>query len=150
MKILNPVIQVPLDNGKVEVRQLPFLKAIEFLKKLAGISASLFTADGKFRLVKSSPDPSNPSAASNLQLDIAGIQEVINQSGDLAEFLILNSTAKDRAWLESLSLAEGMTVLEHALRANTAPEILALGNGIAGVLKGLRKPATSTSKPSST
>jgi hypothetical protein len=140
MKILNPVKEVPLDNAKVEVRQLPFLKAVEFLKKLSALSAQLFTPDGRFRLVR--------EGGGTAQFDAAALQEIIAQSGDLAEFLILHSTRKDRPWLEELSTAEGLLVLKEALAANTAPEIFSLGKEVAGVLKEIRTPAK-TKNPSS-
>jgi hypothetical protein len=149
MHLHNPVVEVLIDSGKVEVRQLPFIKAIEFLKMLAAVAGTLFTADGKFKLISPSPSPAGAGegrgegagASRPMVLDVDGLQAVVAQGGDLMEFVLLHSTRKDRAWLDGLSLSEGLLLLKHALELNTAPEILALGNDIAGVLAGLRKPA---------
>ncbi|HWD20517.1 MAG TPA: hypothetical protein VHB20_14690 [Verrucomicrobiae bacterium] len=165
--ILNPVREITLGAGRIEVRQMPFVQAIEFIKRLSVVASRMFDDHGRFKLSRAVASPAEPLPVIDPELartgvarlatptevhmafDFDAIQKVIAESADLTEFLILHSTRQDAAWLKSLSLLEGLTILEAALDLNLSPEVLRLGNEVAGALTRLQRKKTAPAKPSS-
>jgi hypothetical protein len=146
LKILNPTEAVQLSAETVEVRQLPFLRALEFMKQISSMVGALFDERGRFKLVRR--DASQPDAP---VYDLAPLKSLIESSADLAVFLLKHSTGKDDEWVAKLSASEGLTLLHAALRLNLSKEVLALGNEMAAFLAGAfsREAATKTTAASS-
>ncbi len=145
LKITNPGTELTLaDDTKVVVKQMPFLKALEFLKQIGKIADQLFEKNGKFKLYNTE----KTAAGATVHLNLDPLQDILQQSSELMAFVILNSTKKDAAWLEERSLAEGLALLKAALEQNLSPEVLELGNGLAGALSNMmpKKLATKTQK----
>jgi hypothetical protein len=94
--IHNPFVTVKLNNGTVDVRELPWPDARNLYDKLVSQSKTLFGQDGSIRL--------------NAQSVIDAITENIN----LGTWLVLKATGKDEAWLNERSLSE---VLDVAIEA---------------------------------
>ncbi len=139
ISILNPVQSVTLSRDSVEVRQMPFLQALQFLKEVSGLAGKLFDAKGNFLLAKKS--------SNGVELDLQPLQDMVSSTGDLAVFLLKHSTGKDDEWISKLSAAEGMTVLKAAIEINLSPEILKLGNDLAGFLVAAFTKKTATKEP---
>lgn len=132
-KILNPVKALQLsDSNSVEVRQMPFLKAMEFIKKIGALAGNLIDDKGQFKLAKFK----GKGADKMMELDLSFLQTLIGDSADLMIFVIKHSTGKEEAWVEKLSAAEGMEVLKTALELNLSDEVLALGKETAVFLTG--------------
>ena len=158
----NPVETLQIEGRTLDVRQMPFLKALEFLKKLGAIAGQLFDTQGKFLLLKKKA--TGPSATDNSQtpaaiaqlatydINVEQLTKFIQESGDLATFLIQHSTRQDNAFIENLSLGEGLAILHKAIEMNLSPEIQELGKALAGSLAAAlsKTPAKSSSQKLST
>lgn len=145
---LNPVEKVTLSQGEVEVRQMPFVQALEFIKKLSALAGQMFDTEGRFVLAaKNGIDGPN---GANVEINLGVLQDIVGSSSELTLFLIQHSTRKDAEWINSLSAAEGLVVLKKAIEMNLSQEILSLGNELAGFLADAfrRKPAATQKTPS--
>ena len=126
--VLDPVREVTLTiNGKQEkisIKELPWPKALKFLQMLAANSKSFTNDDGVFEF--------RPDKMTDLVCNV----------GELSSFLILSATGKDQTWLDELSFADALEVLDAALALNLSAEVMgkakkvasrfALGKGVNG------------------
>ena len=117
LSILHPVKTISLGGETLEVRELRWPEALGFLQRLAQQAGQFLTADG--RLVP--PADQFP--------------RIIQESAVLVEYLVTKTTGKDSAWLNDLTPAEVLTVLDAALELNVSPELFARGKALAGRLQ---------------
>jgi hypothetical protein len=112
----------------VQVRELAWPEAIQFLQLLSGHAGKMIGEDGK------------------LKVDFSKISALVTSSQEVSEFLMLKSTGRDQAWLAQLSFRECLDVLDAALSINLSPEMFNAGKKIEGRLRSLfgSEPANST------
>jgi hypothetical protein len=116
--LLHPIREVTTCMGKVEVRELSWERALEFLKMLSSHSRQFVSADGKF----------------NFNLD--KMAELVSGASELSTFLLKHSVCKGAGdadgkflgdnFADVLPFSEGLVLLDAALEINLSPEILAL------------------------
>lgn len=134
--ILCPKKEIKLGNTLVEVRELAWPDAMEFLKMLAGQIEKVI-------------DPKT----GNFRVSVEALTAVIAETGDLTSFLIAKSTGREA---KEFSITQGLKVLDEALALNLTQDIINGGKGVATRIQsfaGLGKPAKATpasAKPMST
>jgi len=106
--ILNPSREVEIAGGAVTVRELRALDALEFIKRLSSYFGSI---------QKSTSD----DGAVRLRVEIASL---VTGASDVAEFLVLKSTGKDRAWLAELGAEDLLSILHAALDLNVSEGLI--------------------------
>lgn len=119
--ILRPDIQLKLHDGPVTVHELPWLDAKEFLKRLSTHFSTLTNA-----YIQGKSDVSIEQ--------LTDISTLIGNTTELADFLILKSTGKDQAWLDSRTLTEAAALLQASLETTLNDGLLDLLKKTAGRL----------------
>ncbi|MBI5771921.1 MAG: hypothetical protein HZA93_29380 [Verrucomicrobia bacterium] len=139
--ILRPTITVTLASGPVELRDLPWQDALEFLRRLSShakdILASATAGDGRV----------------DLQALLPKLTELVTNVGELSTFLLTKSAGKDEEWLKQFGTLETMALLDAALEVNLSDGLLALGKKVAGRLARVlpaKAETTSATPPSAT
>lgn len=116
-EILAPKKVIAVGGCKVEVRELAWPKALEFLKALGEEFTKSFE--------QTNGDGSPPAT-------IEGITKLITGSQRLSEMLIVNATGLKP---EQLSVSQAMDVLEAALELNLSDDLIARGKRFADSLR---------------
>jgi hypothetical protein len=99
--ILNPDADVKLSSGEtVTVKELAWKKALVFFEKLEGQVKGMLDAEGKFKF------------------DTATIFTAIRGNAPLVEWIAIECTGKDNAWLETISLGDMAKIVTKALEIN--------------------------------
>jgi hypothetical protein len=116
--VLDPVREIIIRDSenlevKINVRELTWPKALKFCLMLAD-KAAQFAKEGRFDF-----KPENFPA-------------LIANASELSDFLILESTGRDHAWLEALPVSSAFAVLDAALAINLSPEVLGSAKKAAG------------------
>jgi hypothetical protein len=136
IEILHPVTELKINSETVEVRELRWAHALEFLRKLSAHVGKLVSVTSTGQIAAS--------------LDMDKLVAVITGAEDLAAYLVEKSTGKDANWLNELSVSDAVTVLDAALALNLSEDLLkkvsALGQRFAVVMPG----AKVTASPSTT
>lgn len=135
--ILRPEITVQLASGPVVLRDLPWLDALEFLRRLSDHAKDILAA----------------STASDGSVDLAALlpklTELVQNVGDLSTFLLTKSAGKDEAWLAQFGTFETMALLDAALEVNLSEGLIELGKKVAARLaRVMAAKETSASPPS--
>jgi hypothetical protein len=112
--ILFPDREVAIGKQSVKVRELAWPDARAFMTELAGFLGKLMNDKGEVRI------------------DVGIISEIITASDSLIESLILKTTGKDKAWLETLPIGAVLDLVGTALDLNLSDELLVKGKKIAG------------------
>jgi hypothetical protein len=113
IQILSPKQKITLSNGKeVTVRELNWLEAQEFLTLLGVKFSELFT--------------STPDGKGKEFLWWNKIKEMVYSESELTHFLITHSTDAENgnAFLQSISLRDGMTILSTAWELTMSQELV--------------------------
>jgi len=131
LKILDPVQPVDVAGERLEVRELSWIDALDFVGKLGGL-LDRFIDQESGKLVFSQDQ----------------MGRVIGQSGELATDLILKATGKPPDWIEGLRTSEALSVLAAAIQVNLHPELLGKCRGVARAVTGVLGPVKVTSEPS--
>lgn len=134
---LFPSKQVKLHGGEaVEVREMAWPDALEFLRKLTAFAGSYLKPDGSFAF------------------SMTGLADLVNSSAELSNFLILKSTDQSEAFLERLPVCSALDILDSALELNLSEEVLKRGKKLGARFQALAgkspKPTTSTTSDSLT
>ena len=127
--ILHPVKTISLGGETLEVRELRWPEVLGFLQELARQASRFLTADGR------------------LALQADALPRIVQESGVLVEYLVTKATGKDSAWLNTLTPAEVLVVLDAAIELNVSPELFARGKALAGRLQRVFDPGP-TGRPS--
>lgn len=104
-----PTVEVRLGNETVAVNELAWPDAFEFLGRLGRHAGQLLDAQGK------------------LTFTFDRLAELVTQTQELAEFLVLKSTGRDPAWLHALPFSQGLELLSAALDVNLTEDLLKNG-----------------------
>jgi len=113
--ILNPVRSVKLraQEELVDVHELTWKDYLRAVSMLAKSVSTLLTPDGKV-----SQDPS------------AIVSAIVEQEA-LASFVISRATKKDEKWVEKLSMADMLVILQIVVEMNLTEEIIGSGKALA-------------------
>lgn len=133
--IFNPDQEVVLSNGdKIKVQLLKWKAALEFFAKLEQTIKGLLDEKG------------------NLALDSQKLMAAISSNLELLEWLVLNATRKDAAFLETLDLGDMMKLARTALEVNLgsiALEIKNVKSRLTNLAAGETSPKLSPTSPAS-
>lgn len=113
-EILHPVRNVTVNGSPVEVRELQWGSAREFVKMLSGHAGQLLRTGDKGAITFS----------------FESLPQLIAATDELSSYLICKATGKDAAWLESLPTSKALELLETALALTLNDELIKRGNGI--------------------
>lgn len=113
--IPTPIQKLKINGQEVTVRELRWTDAREFLNRLAQQAGAFFETT-------ESPET---GISVKFVFDLPRLVKVVQESGALADFLLLKATGQPESWLGEISLPEGLTVLEAALALNVNPEVIA-------------------------
>ena len=123
LELLDPVRTVDIGTEQVQVRELRWLDALQFLQKLAaGIEQVVGT------------QAIGPDGAVRLNAD--RLREAVLSGGDLANTLLVKATSLPQARLESLSASQALTLLGAAVEINFREDLLGKLKGVGGALQG--------------
>jgi len=117
LQILNPVKTVQVGGEQIEVREIKWRDAVQFLQELSKQAANFITPQG------------------NLQLSADNLPSVVIQSASLIDLLLTKSTGKDSAWINDLNPHDVLVLIDAAIELNASPELFARGKTVAGRLK---------------
>jgi hypothetical protein len=113
--VLNPVKEVPLKNGEtVTVRELRAIDGLEFIKRLSGYFGSFQSSAADGGMMR-------------LRMEV---EKIITGATEVAEFLVLRSTGKDRSWMEQLSTEDLIDVLTAAIDLNVSEGLIKKARGV--------------------
>ena len=123
LELLDPVRVVDIGTEQVQVRELRWLDALQFLQKLAAgieqvVGSQAVGADGTVRL------------------NADRLREAVLSGGDLANTLLAKATSLPQARLESLSASQALTLLGAAVEINFREDLLGKLKGVGGALQG--------------
>lgn len=135
--IHDPVREIAISTGMIQIKEMPWMQALKFIKMLSDHCKTFQQPDGSFKF-----------ETARLAELIAGIEHV-------SFFLLLHSTGKDNQWVESLPLGDALLVLDAALSLNISPEIMGRAKKIGsrfvpatnGANKNATEPTTKESPP---
>lgn len=118
--VFNPIREVKLGDGTiVAVREMPWPHMLHFLQLLAQHLGGMTQANG------------------DITVNASSIAALVSSTDELSRYLLLNSTKKDEAWLESLGFSDGLALLDVALELSLNDEVMSRGKNLAGRIKGL-------------
>jgi hypothetical protein len=121
--------ELTLHGQKITVREMRWMDARQFLNKLAAQAGAFFDVQ------------ESPETGINVKFvfDLPRLIGVIKDCGELADFLLTKSTGQPEAWLQEISLTDGLQVLDAALELNVSEEIItALKKTVAGMATAVR------------
>jgi hypothetical protein len=118
LETLNPVRDVRLGTETIQVKELCWREALEFLQRLATSVACVLNEQGKFV----------PTAQAFEQLVVG--------SAELTELLLTRATGRDRDWLAQRSVAEVFALLDVALELNLSEDLITRGKRLAERVRG--------------
>lgn len=168
MNTVHPVEVVKLRDGSgVEVRELSWIKALEFMSQLSAHAQEIvepLTAE-----IAKCEDrrPFPPSLKQGVQMEeylaemvkweearrqvigrvlLSQVQKIITGSGSLAEFLLTHSVKLDPDRLNALGAADALRLLESAIGLTLNEEILSRGKAVAARVLAAFTPAAVSTK----
>lgn len=118
VEILNPVRSVKLAAGELQVRELNWRDALEFMAKLSKHAGALFDEKG------------------SVTLDLEKLGSLVMGTKEVADHLLMKATGREQEWVDGLSLSEALVVIDAALELNLSPELIARGKKVAGRVQG--------------
>jgi len=123
LELLDPVRTVDIGGEQVQVRELRWLDALQFLQKLAGgieqvVGTQAIGADGTVRL------------------NADKLREAVLSGGELANTLLAKATGLPQARLDALSASQALSLLQAAIEINFREELLGKLRGVGAVLQG--------------
>lgn len=121
--VLNPVKELTVNGKTVQVRELRAVDGLQFIKRLADFLGDL------------QPSKSNGEVA-------VKISELVCQSTDLAQHLVLKSTGNGEQWLSEISTEEFVDVLEAAVDLNLHQDLVKKIRGVVASIKAKLGPQT--------
>lgn len=99
--ILNPDADEKLSNGEtVTVRELKWKKFLVFNEKFSEAIKTFVNDKGE------------------IAFDMAKIKDIVTRNADLAEWIAMEATGKNKAWLEELTLGDMAKITARALVIN--------------------------------
>lgn len=107
--VFRPTTEVRLGQESVAVRELAWPDAFEFLGRLSRHAGQLLDAQGK------------------LTFTFDKLADLVSQTQELSEFLLLKSTGRDQTWLRGLPFSQGLELLAVALEVNLTEDLLKNG-----------------------
>ena len=139
MSVFRPTETVDLGDRQVTVKQLAFLDAIEFGKRLARTAGQMVDPSGRVKIFGTGPDGKRVIIPEE-------VAELIGSSQSLAGWLIEKSAKIPATEILELSATEGLAILHAALRVNLTERLAKEGNGLAAFLgkQFLRKAANTS------
>src|SRR5207247_4870486 len=111
-----PITELEIGGEKIGVRELRWP---DFMSMMAKLGAQA----GKF------------IQGNELKITPEQIGELIAQSQELTETLILKSTSRDKEWLAQRSFADALKLLDASLSVNMSPEMTAQLKKVGGRLR---------------
>jgi hypothetical protein len=132
--ILNPDSPITLSNGNnVTVKLLRWKKALAFFEKLKTQLHPFLSEDG------------------SLKLDRAKIMDAVQGNAELLEWLVLECTGKESAWLEEINLGDMAKLATRALEINLGALASEIKNvkGRLATLAGAPSPKLNETSPNS-
>lgn len=125
LELLDPTEVVNIGTEVVQVRELRWVDALQFLQKLAaGIEQIAGTQ-------AAGPD-------GTVRLNADRLRDAVLSGGELANTLLAKATSLPPARLESLSASQALVLLQAAVRVNFREELLgklkAVGAAVQGTL----------------
>ena len=123
LELLDPVRTVDIGGEQVQVRELRWLDALQFLQKLAGgieqvVGTQAIGPDGTVRL------------------NADKLREAVLSGGELANTLLAKATGLPQARLDALSASQALSLLQAAIEINFREELLGKLKAVGGVLQG--------------
>ncbi len=123
LELLDPVRTVDIGGEQVQVRELRWLDALQFLQKLAGgieqvVGTQAIGPDGTVRL------------------NADKLREAVLSGGELANTLLAKATGLPQARLDALSASQALSLLQAAIEINFREELLGKLRGVGAALQG--------------
>ena len=123
LELLDPVRTVDIGGEQVQVRELRWLDALQFLQKLAGgieqvAGTQAIGLDGTVRL------------------NADKLREAVLSGGELANTLLAKSTGLPQARLDALSASQALSLLQAAIEINFREELRGKLRGVGAALQG--------------
>jgi hypothetical protein len=119
IEILDPKVEIKVRGETIVVREMPWPKSIEFIRKLGLHAQQLVDAEGK------------------LSLNLGKIVGLIANTAELAEFLVRESTGKPDEWRDSLPMSQMLAVLDAAISINLSSDAVGNAKKLEGRLRSL-------------
>lgn len=145
--VLNPVVTVKLRGGRtIEVKELTWKDYIRAIKQMT---------DSLLKLIANQKNkPANAleiaSAEGSLVIDRDKLIQAIGDQEDLVGWVIQKSTGEAQEWVDQLSAAEALAILDAVVGLNFTEEVIASGKALAGRMGGVFALKTSSQKPATT
>lgn len=127
--ILYPVRELQIGKETIQVRELAWREALQFLQQLAAAITEKLGTDGTLTLTPES------------------VQGMVAGSAELTEALITKSCGRDRQWLGEQRAGDVLALLDAAIELNLSPEIIDRGKRIAGRVQAAFGPLPANGTP---
>lgn len=123
LELLDPTEVVNIGTEVVQVRELRWVDALQFLQKLA---AGIEQIAGTQSL----------GAVGTVRLNADRLREAVLSGGELANTLLVKATSLPPARLDSLSASQALVLLQSAVRINFREELLGKLKAVGAAVQG--------------
>lgn len=145
--VLNPVVTVKLRGDRtIEVKELAWK---DYLRAIKQMTESLLKL-----IANQKNKPANAleiaSAEGSLIIDRDKLVQAIGEQEDLVAWVLQKSTGQSQEWVDQLSAADALAILDAVVSLNFTEEVIAAGKALAGRMGGVFALKTNSQKPATT